>query len=76
MFKILKRNLTTKTSIKYLGRWSVDKPIEAINKNIDWSNHDHCGSDLCNLMNLNQEKKNYDFDTLELLYINKEKVNE
>ena len=57
MFKIIKRSLSSKVSIKYLGRWNVDKPIEAINKNIDWSNHDHCGSELCNLTNINNNKK-------------------
>ena len=100
MFKIIKRILLTNKSNTYLGRWNVDKPVEVINKTIDWSNHDHCGSELCNLLNnkekeikegkeikeerkkikeekeikkTNQIKKdNYDFDNLELLYLNKD----
>ena len=38
MFKIIKRILLTNKSNTYLGRWNVDKPVEVINKTIDWSN--------------------------------------
>ena len=51
MIKMIKKIMRTNKSIIYLGRWNVDKPVEVINKTIDWSNHDHCGSDLCNLLN-------------------------
>ena len=44
------RNITKNNScVSLMGRWGMinDKGKYAT-KNIDWSNHDHCGGDLCN----------------------------
>lgn len=30
-----------------LGRWNIIYDNEIIDKKINWANHDHCGSDLC-----------------------------
>ena len=43
MFKFLKR---TKPII--LGRWGVTYEQRVLDKRINWANHDHCGSELCN----------------------------
>ena len=40
---ILKRNITAPV----LGRWRVDKEKFEEDKIIDWANHDHCGSEIC-----------------------------
>jgi hypothetical protein len=42
MFKFLKR---TKPII--LGRWSVTYDKRVLDKRINWANHDHCGSEIC-----------------------------
>lgn len=42
MFKFLKR---TKPII--LGRWGVTYEQRVLDKRINWANHDHCGSEIC-----------------------------
>ena len=43
MFKnILKKNTITK-----LGRWGVTYDNQVLEKRINWANHDHCGSEIC-----------------------------
>ena len=44
-----------------LGRWGVtyDKPI--LDKRINWANHDHCGSEVCEKhFTNNKEVENWD----------------
>ena len=42
MFKFLK-----KTRPIVLGRWGVTYEKEILDKRINWANHDHCGSEIC-----------------------------
>lgn len=54
MFKQLTSRFNSKTLQPLLGRWATINPeskkdyTKSINFNIDSSNHDHCGSELCN----------------------------
>lgn len=42
MFKFLK-----KTKPIVLGRWGVTYEKKILEKRINWANHDHCGSEIC-----------------------------
>ena len=54
------------TAIGKLGRWSTIKNIDvpenktesAIEKNVDWANHDHCGGELCQIPSNEKDQKN------------------
>ena len=39
---LIKKNLQPK-----LGRWDVTYNKDTVNKRINWANHDHCGSEVC-----------------------------
>lgn len=46
LIKNIKSFLTNanKTDIKHLGRWDITYDKKVINKKIDFSNYDHCGT--------------------------------
>tara|TARA_B100001093_G_scaffold511705_1_gene580145 strand:+ start:1229 stop:1522 length:294 start_codon:yes stop_codon:yes gene_type:complete len=42
------RNLLRKKNFQpKLGRWGVTYEKKVLDKRINWANHDHCGSELC-----------------------------
>ena len=43
---MLSRLLKKSKPIK-LGRWSVTNDIKIQEQRINWANHDHCGSEIC-----------------------------
>jgi hypothetical protein len=50
---IKKTNLQPK-----LGRWGVTYEEKILDKRINWANHDHCGSEVCEkLLEKKSEKK-------------------
>ena len=59
MFKNLlkkSRNLQPK-----LGRWGVTYDLATLDKRINWANHDHCGSEVCEKhFTNNKEVENWD----------------
>ena len=68
MFKFLKR---TKPII--LGRWGITYEQRVLDKRINWANHDHCGSEICEKYFNDIEK---DKDKVRDKDKNKEKVKE
>ena len=40
-------NFIKKTKPTKLGRWSVTYDSQVLEKRINWANHDHCGSEVC-----------------------------
>ena len=54
MFKNLlkkSRNLQPK-----LGRWGVTYDLATLDKRINWANHDHCGSEVCENHFINEKQ--------------------
>ena len=41
------KNLLKKTKPLKLGRWGVTYESQVLEKRINWANHDHCGSEVC-----------------------------
>lgn len=42
------RNLLKKKNLQpKLGRWGVTYEAKILDKRINWANHDHCGSEVC-----------------------------
>ena len=42
------RNLFKRKSLQpKLGRWGVTYEKPVLDKRINWANHDHCGSEVC-----------------------------
>ena len=41
------KNLLKKTKPLKLGRWGVTYEAPVLEKRINWANHDHCGSEVC-----------------------------
>ena len=41
------KNLLKKNTITKLGRWGVTYDHHVLEKRINWANHDHCGSEIC-----------------------------
>ena len=42
------RNLLKKKNLQpKLGRWGVTYEPKILDKRINWANHDHCGSEVC-----------------------------
>ena len=39
-----------------LGRWTVNNDIKVQEQRINWANHDHCGSEICE-KKITKEKK-------------------
>ncbi len=54
------KNLLKKTKPLKLGRWGVTYESQVLEKRINWANHDHCGSEVCetHFQNENQSIKN------------------
>jgi hypothetical protein len=57
---------SSKNSTIKLGRWDTNFNKQNIDKRVDWSNHDHCGSELCDKPVIIKNKKiiDYNFDPL------------
>tara|TARA_B100000123_G_C25531362_1_gene341105 strand:+ start:201 stop:443 length:243 start_codon:yes stop_codon:yes gene_type:complete len=54
---MLKNFLKKQNPVK-LGRWNITYDNATLEKKINWANHDHCGSELCDKHFIdNQEKK-------------------
>jgi hypothetical protein len=68
------KNLLKKSKPLKLGRWGVTYHGPTLEKRINWANHDHCGSEVCekHFVNDKKEKKEtstnsnvkYNFDPL------------
>lgn len=68
------KNLLKKSKPLKLGRWGVTYDASTLEKRINWANHDHCGSEVCenHFVNDKKEKKEtstnsnvkYNFDPL------------
>ena len=41
------KNIFKKNTITKLGRWGVTYDNQVLEKRINWANHDHCGSEIC-----------------------------
>jgi|TARA_B110000858_G_scaffold130878_1_gene148794 hypothetical protein len=41
------KNLLKKSTPLKLGRWGVTYEASVLEKRINWANHDHCGSEVC-----------------------------
>ena len=54
---MLSRLLRKSKPIK-LGRWSVTDDIKIQEQRINWANHDHCGSEICEKGFDNKKEKN------------------
>lgn len=54
---MLSRFLRKSKPIK-LGRWSVTDDIKIQEQRINWANHDHCGSEICEKGFDNKKEKN------------------
>ena len=54
------KNLLKKSRPIKLGRWGVTYEPSVLEKRINWANHDHCGSEVCenNFIIENQIKVN------------------
>ena len=45
---LFKRNLFKRKNLQpKLGRWGVTYEKPVLDKRINWANHDHCGSEVC-----------------------------
>ena len=56
------RNLFKRKNLQpKLGRWGVTYEKPVLDKRINWANHDHCGSEVCeNHFTKNIEVENWD----------------
>jgi hypothetical protein len=52
-----------------LGRWSVTYEASILEKRINWANHDHCGSEVC------ENKFTEDINIKEIIKPTKQKPN-
>ena len=50
-------NFIKKTKPTKLGRWGVTYDSQVLEKRINWANHDHCGSEVCEKHFVNEKKK-------------------
>jgi hypothetical protein len=65
------KNLLKKSKPLKLGRWGVTYHGPTLEKRINWANHDHCGSEVCENHFVNDKKETntnsnvkYNFDPL------------
>lgn len=57
------RNLFKRKNLQpKLGRWGVTYEKPVLDKRINWANHDHCGSEICEkkFTEKNKEVENWD----------------
>tara|TARA_B100001094_G_scaffold329408_1_gene392073 strand:- start:4333 stop:4599 length:267 start_codon:yes stop_codon:yes gene_type:complete len=59
------KNLLKKSKPLKLGRWGVTYEGSVLEKRINWANHDHCGSEVCetHFQNSPNKKTNTSKDT-------------
>lgn len=50
-------NFIKKTKPTKLGRWDVTYDAQILEKRINWANHDHCGSEVCEKHFVNEKKE-------------------
>tara|TARA_Y100000996_G_C22526401_1_gene644594 strand:+ start:298 stop:612 length:315 start_codon:yes stop_codon:yes gene_type:complete len=50
-------NFIKKTKPTKLGRWGVTYDSQVLEKRINWANHDHCGSEICEKHFVNEKNK-------------------
>jgi hypothetical protein len=51
------KNLLKKSTPLKLGRWGVTYEASVLEKRINWANHDHCGSEVCENNFIKDNKK-------------------
>ena len=52
------KNIFKKNTITKLGRWGITYDNRILEKRINWANHDHCGSEICeNILITNTKRK-------------------
>tara|TARA_Y100000816_G_scaffold236412_1_gene182271 strand:- start:171 stop:419 length:249 start_codon:yes stop_codon:yes gene_type:complete len=52
------KNFLRKQNPLKLGRWNITYDNATLEKKINWANHDHCGSELCDKQFINDKLKN------------------
>ena len=57
------KNLLKKTKPLKLGRWGVTYEAPVLEKRINWANHDHCGSEVCENHFVKNKKENKEVES-------------
>ena len=57
------KNLLKKTKPLKLGRWGVTYEEPVLEKRINWANHDHCGSKVCENHFVKNKKENKEVES-------------
>jgi hypothetical protein len=59
--RLLSKKLSTRSDVKYLGRWRIEQCHTTVNQKVDYANEDHCG--VCaNGVNQKKETEEEDMD--------------
>ena len=57
------KNLLKKSKPLKLGRWGVTYEAPVLEKRINWANHDHCGSEVCENHFVKNKKENKEVES-------------
>jgi hypothetical protein len=57
------KNLFKKSKPLKLGRWGVTYEAPVLEKRINWANHDHCGSEVCENHFVKNKKENKEVES-------------
>ena len=67
------KNLLKKSKPLKLGRWGVTYEAPVLEKRINWANHDHCGSEVCENHFIKNKKENKEVESWTKLLKEKKK---